>query len=500
MKNLLFFVVFTGCLGAVFSQEHPLYLTDDKAKVAQIKWVDSVYHSLSLDQKIGQLFVVDVFSNKDKAHFEYIKSLIRNEHIGGLIFSKGGPVRQAHLTNEFQSISKTPLLISMDAEWGLAMRLDSTYAFPWNMTLGAIQDDALVEKTGYLMGKHAKRLGVHMNFAPVVDINTNPKNPIIGNRSFGERKENVARKSIALMKGMHRAGTLTNAKHFPGHGDTDQDSHKTLPSISFSEERIKSVELFPFEAIFEEGVTSVMVAHLNVPSLEKKDKLPTSLSYQVVTELLQEELGYEGLIFTDALNMKGVSEYDQIGDVDLMAFLAGNDVMLISESVPKAKKVFIKAYENGQLTEERLAKSVKKLLLAKYKAGLHFKAFVGVENLVEDLLDKESEDLERQLFEATITVVKNDLGILPLTKTAQRIGYLNLGKESGDSFHAMARNYHPVVQLDKGQIDQQIQQIDHLIIGYHQSDATPWKSFGMTEEEIELIDQLAKQKTITRSE
>lgn len=497
MKQLLIFIFFIGFLGNLFSQNHPLYLSDETTKKAQITWVDSVYNSLSLDQRIGQLFVVDVFSNKDRAHFDYIKGLIKDEHIGGLIFSKGGPVRQAKLTNEFQSIAKTPLLISMDAEWGLAMRLDSTYAFPWNMTLGAIQDNSLVEETGYLIGKHAKRLGVHMNFAPVVDINTNPKNPIIGNRSFGENKENVAQKSIALMKGMHKAGTLTNAKHFPGHGDTDQDSHKTLPSISFSKKRILETELFPFEAIFKEGVTSIMVAHLNVPSLEKKEKLPTSLSYRVVTELLQKKLSFEGLIFTDALNMKGVSKYDQVGEVDLKAFLAGNDVMLISESVPKAKKIFIKAYENGQITEKRLQHSVKKILLAKYKANLHFQTFVGLENLGEDLLDKESEDLERKLFEASTTIVKNDLGLLPLTRTSQRIGYLNLGKEKGDVFLRMARNYHSVIALNKNAIEREIDSIDHLIIGYHQSDETPWKSFQMTSDEVELIDRLSKLKTTT---
>lgn len=497
MKQALSLLLYLSCFGTLFSQNHPLLLSDESERNVQIAWVDSIYNSLSLDQKIGQLFIVDVFSNKDQAHFDYIKSLVKNEHIGGLIFSKGGPYRQANLTNEYQSVAKIPLLISMDAEWGLAMRLDSTYAFPWNMTLGAIQDDTLVEETGYLMGKHAKRLGVHMNFAPVVDINTNPINPIIGNRSFGENKENVARKSVAIMKGMHRSGTLTNAKHFPGHGDTDQDSHKTLPSISFTEDRIRSTELYPFVRTFKEGITSIMVAHLNVPSLEKKDKLPTSLSYRVVTELLQEELGFEGLIFTDALNMKGVSEYEEVGEVDLKAFLAGNDVMLISESVPKAKKVFINAYENGQLTEQRLEKSVKKILLAKYKAGLHFPPIVGLEELTQDLLASENENLERRLFEASTTVIKNDLGVLPLTNTSQRIGYLNLGKENGDFFIEMANNFHPIFKIDLNSVESKLDAIDHLIIGYHHSDATPWKSFKMSENEVELIDRFAKIKPTT---
>ena len=248
--------------------QHPLATVDFEE---QQHWVDSVYTSLSTKEKIAQLFMVDVFSEKDDKHTNRAQFLIENYGIGGVIFSKGGPYRQAKLTNEFQQAAKVPLLIGMDAEWGLAMRLDSTYAFPWNMTLGAITKPEVVKKVGYQIGKHNKRLGVHINFAPVADLNTNPKNPIIGNRSFGENKERVSQNAIAFMQGMHEAGVLSNAKHFPGHGDTAQDSHKTLPSILFSEERIKEVELYPFKALFDAGVSSVMVAHLNVPSLEKKE-------------------------------------------------------------------------------------------------------------------------------------------------------------------------------------------------------------------------------------
>ena len=280
---------------------------DTLDKIQQKSWVDSIYSSLSLKEKIGQLYMIQVFSDQDKVTKKSILSQIKNHNIGGLIYSKGGPVRQAHLNNELQAASKTPLLVGMDAEWGLSMRLDSTYAFPWNMTLGAINNLALIRQTGKHIGEHCKRIGVHFNFAPVVDINTNPKNPIIGNRSFGEQKELVSNHSLAFMEGIQGTGVMANAKHFPGHGDTDYDSHKTLPTINFSKERIDSLELYPYKKLFSKGLSSVMVAHLNVPSFDTRSNYPSSLSYSIVTELLKEKLGFKGLIFTDALDMKGVS-------------------------------------------------------------------------------------------------------------------------------------------------------------------------------------------------
>jgi len=219
----------------------------DKNPVAQQQWVDSLYNSMSLEEKIGQLYMVQVFSSQSPQEKINIVNLIRDNKIGGLIYSKGGPVRQAKLNNELQAAAKVPLLIGMDAEWGLSMRLDSTYAFPWNMTLGAVKNNQLIEQTGRQLGEHCKRIGVHFNFAPVVDINTNPNNPIIGNRSFGEDRDNVTDKALAFMKGMQSTGVLANAKHFPGHGDTEADSHKTLPTVSFDEKRIDSVELYPYK-------------------------------------------------------------------------------------------------------------------------------------------------------------------------------------------------------------------------------------------------------------
>ena len=318
MRNTLFIFVFFTFISAIGqSKSNPLLHFNVEA---QQKWVDSVYSSMSLKEKVGQLYMVQVMSNQDIKTKNNVIKLIREHNIGGIIYSNGGPVRQAKLNNELQSLSKLPMLIGMDAEWGLSMRLDSTYAFPWNMTLGAIKDNELVKQTGKQIGEHCKRLGVHFNFAPVVDINTNPKNPIIGNRSFGEDRDNVTDKALAFMKGMQSTGVLANAKHFPGHGDTEQDSHHTLPTISFSEKRIDSIELYPYRKLIKEGLSSVMVAHLNVPSLEPREGHPSSLSKHIVTDMLKDSLGFNGLVFSDALNMKGVIKHFELTSKSTLLF------------------------------------------------------------------------------------------------------------------------------------------------------------------------------------
>lgn len=324
-----------------------------KTPQLQQKWVDSVFNTLSVDQKIGQLFTPMVFSRKDTTHYQEIKTLIEKYHIGGIIFSQGGPVKQTQWLNAFQSISKVPLLISMDAEWGVAMRLDSVVAFPWNMTLGAIKDNTVVEKIGMRMAEQERELGVHMSYAPVLDINTNPKNPIIGNRSFGENPKRVAEKGIALMRGHHKAGILTSGKHFPGHGDTSKDSHKTLPTVGFDQIRLDTTELYPFKKVIEQGLSSVMTAHLNVPALTQSN-VPTSLSHEVVTRLLKDKIGFNGLAITDALNMKGAQTDGSKGNMDLMALMAGNDILLISDDIPSGFDNIKAAYHETPEVKERV--------------------------------------------------------------------------------------------------------------------------------------------------
>src|SRR5690606_24468073 len=268
------------------------------------KWVDSVYNQMSFNEKVGQLFMVAAYSNRDEKHVNELMDLVKSKNIGGVIFFQGGPGRQAKITNKLQAASKVPLFVGIDAEWGLGMRLDSTYVYPWNMTLGSIQNNDLIEQMGSQMAEQAKRMGIQFMFAPVVDVNINPLNPIIGNRSFGESKENVTDKAGALMKGLQENQVFATAKHFPGHGDTATDSHHSLPVIDFDRKRLDNIELYPYKKLIKEGLASVMVAHLSVPALEPDKKIPTSLSYNTITNILKKELNFKGLIFTDALNMK----------------------------------------------------------------------------------------------------------------------------------------------------------------------------------------------------
>ena len=473
---------------------YPLHIEKDQKN--QKKWVDSMYNSMSINEKVGQLFMVDVFSKDSKNKTDLIDSLIKNHHIGGIIFSKGGPVRQAKLSNHYQNISKTPLLIAMDAEWGLAMRLDSTYAYPWNMTLGAITDNKIVYDIGKQIGEHVKRMGMHINFSPVVDINTNPDNPIIGNRSFGEDRDNVTNKALAYMRGMQSSGILANAKHFPGHGDTDLDSHKILPTISFTKKRLDSIELYPYERLFQEGLSSVMVAHLNVPALEKRRNLPSSISKTIVTDLLQNHLNFHGLIFTDALNMKGASNFKKPGEIDLAAFLAGNDVLLISESIPKAHQLIVEAFRKGKISEERLSRSVKKILFAKYKVGLNNYQPIELSSLLSDLNTPYDDFLYEKAIENALTVVKNDRLIIPIRELENtKIAYVHMGDDSGTYFLNQLNKYNKVDWIKANSIadyKQKLKEYDLTIIGFHKSNVNPWKEYKFSDHELTTLYEISR--------
>lgn len=493
LSHLVFALLFS--LSLLAQQTNPLIAEDYKA---QKKWVDSIYSQMSLEEKVGQLFMIQVFSDAPQKVLDTIPELIEDYHVGGIIFSKGGPVRQAKLTNEYQGLAEVPLLIAMDAEWGLAMRLDSTFALPWNMTLGAIKNNELVKKAGAQIGRHLKYMGVHMNFAPVVDINTNPKNPIIGNRSFGENRENVTEKAIAFMQGMHSIGILSSAKHFPGHGDTDTDSHKTLPTIGFSRQRLDSIELYPFQKLINAGVSSVMIAHLNVPALEPEN-MPSSLSKKIVTDLLKKQMKFNGLVFTDALNMKGVADFDEPGEIDLAAFLAGNDVLLISESVPKATEKIIEAYKKGIVTEERLAHSVRKILFAKYKAELYDYKPIVVDYLTERLNRIPNKVLYHELMENAITVIKNDKAVLPIKNLEKKkIAYVHFGDDSASVFYDYLKKYTEVDKVSAPHLDELLKKLESynfVIVGFHKSNESPWKSYNFSNEELVWLHEIARTNT-----
>ena len=461
------------------------------------QWVDSIYENMTLKEKVGQLFMVATYSNRDSTHINSIKSLIQNHHLGGLCFFQNSAIKQAELTNQYQEIAKIPLLISIDAEWGLSMRLDSTFRYPYNMTLGAVQNNDLIMQIGKQIGKHCKRLGIHVNFAPVVDINTNPKNPIIGVRSYGENKINVADKAVAFTQGMQSESVMACAKHFPGHGDSAKDSHKTLPTISFDAQRIDSVELYPFKKVFENGMASVMVAHLNVPSLESTDGLPSSLSYTITTKLLKEKLNYNGLIFTDALNMKGAADYKKPGDVDLAAFKAGNDVLVFTENAPKGISKIIEAYNNNEITEERLSHSVKKILRSKYEVNLNNYKPIETTNLIQDLNSDEDKYLYNTVIKEAITVIKNEDAVLPLVETSKKIAYLNFGDGSNKEFLTALYQQIEVTKLENNSLDKtlnELKEYDLVIIGFHQRNFRKIRQFN--NEELQWIEKISKNNKV----
>ena len=500
MFKKLFFVTFLVTFFNSYGQNLDPLRTDDY--YAQEKWVDSILNSMTIDQKMGQLFMIQAYSNLDTVHENKIKKMIQKYHVGNLIFMQGTPYRQVQLTNTYQSLSKIPLMIGFDGEWGLDMRLQNTYKFPWNMTLGAIQDNTLIRKFGEHLGRHAKRVGIHVNFAPVVDINTNPLNPIIGNRSFGEDKQNVTQKAIAFSQGMQSEGVLANAKHFPGHGDTATDSHLKLPVLTFNRQRLDSVELYPYKRVFDAGMASVMTAHLSIPVLESNPKLPTSLSPSVVTDLLKEKLGFLGLIFTDGLNMKGAADYSSSAEIDLAAVLAGNDVLLIPQDVPATISLMKNSIQTGVLSPERIDESVRKILLAKYKVGLHLYKPIDTLNLVKDLNTIEDEVLHRELVKNSITIIKNKKNILPIEdlNKHKNIAYVALGDDIGDQFLDALAKYSKIHKVDSNNLNEvldTLKDFDLVVVGFHKSNAHPWKSYEFSNQELVWLHEISrKNKTI----
>jgi beta-glucosidase-like glycosyl hydrolase len=466
---------------------------------ARNHWVDSVYNKLSEDERIGQLFMVAAYSGGPNANAEKIEGLLKKHQIGGLIFMQGGPVRQALLTNRFQEMAQVPLLIGMDAEWGLGMRLDSVANLPKQMTLGAANDSALTYAMGMLAAYQCKRLGVHVNFAPVVDVNNNPDNPVINARSFGEDKYRVSRLGIAYMRGMQDNGIIACAKHFPGHGDVTVDSHKDLPLISKSREELDTLELYPFREMIAAGVKSIMVAHLAVPALEPSSRVPTTLSRNVVTGLLRERMGFQGLVFTDALDMKGVTKYYGPGEVDLRAFAAGNDVLLFSQDVPTAIAKIKAALHSGRATQATLQRHVKKILSAKYDAGLaHFKP-ISTRRLTEEL-NHFTPALNEKAAEASLTLVRNKEQLAPLKKS-QRVLLIDLGGDSRTDAELAAlksatASFRYVFVPKGGATQEALQQMkqndfDVVAVAVRGLSFYPGRSYGLGSEVLRFLKEAA---------
>ncbi|MGB3774023.1 MAG: glycoside hydrolase family 3 N-terminal domain-containing protein, partial [Leeuwenhoekiella sp.] len=374
MKNSVNLVIIFGVF-ALFSPIFTLQAQEKSTATPEFLqytnsvWVDSIMNTLTPQERIAQLFMLPAYSAPGKTNEKQMLELIKNQKIGGIIFMQGGPGNQLKLMNEYQEASKVPLLGATDAEWGLGMRLDSTMSFPYQMALGAIQGEQLIKDMGAEIARQLKRVGLQLNFAPVVDVNNNPDNPVINYRSFGENKENVAKKGIAYMQGMQQEHVLTTAKHFPGHGDTSADSHLGLPQINHDMQRLDSLELYPFKELINTGVGGVMVAHLNIPAMDSSG-VASTLSKPIITGLLKEELGFQGLIVTDAMNMKGVTEGNETGVVDKRALVAGNDLIEFTENLPKAIEEIQKAVKRGEISQAEIDKRCRKILAVKQWVGL----------------------------------------------------------------------------------------------------------------------------------
>jgi beta-N-acetylhexosaminidase len=475
------------------------------------RWVDSVYNKLPEEEKIGQLFMVAAYSGGEKYNEGQIQTLINNRMIGGVIFMQGTPEAQAQLTNKYQTSSKVPLLIGMDAEWGLGMRLTGVKNFPRQMMLGATRSPALMEQMAMAIAYQCKRMGVHVNFAPVVDVNNNPDNPVINFRSFGENKELVVTLAKAYTKGLQDNGVMACLKHFPGHGDVNVDSHYDLPVINKSKAQLQATEFYPFQRLIDYGVQSVMIAHLSIPSLDPRKNVPSTLSKNIVTDLLQTQMRFKGLIFTDAMNMQGVTKYFPEGDADLQAFLAGNDVLLFSQDVPKAIAKIKEAIKKGSISPARLETSVKKILAAKYDAGLNNFKPIAAQNATADL-NQYTELINENIAREAITLVRDENHILNKLNLNPNgnYTYIHIGEAHQDekqNFHTLLNQSLPrlfVQQFGKQEavsrieaIVQSLNKYDGAIVGIHNLSLYPKNNYGLDDMQLALLTQLSKSnKTI----
>jgi beta-N-acetylhexosaminidase len=495
-------IIFLFALVLEASAQKTTYL---QALSAPNKWVDSVFNKLSKRDKIAQMFFVRAHTNLGKAYEDSVGLVIKKERLGGIVFFQGGPGRQAVLTNEYQSLAKVPLLITSDGEWGLGMRLDSTISYPYQMALGAIQDKNLIYKMGLEVAKDYRRLGMHMNLAPDVDVNNNPKNPVINYRSFGENKYNVAAKAAAYLKGMQDGGLLVSIKHFPGHGDTDVDSHYDLPQLTFSKTRLDSLEIYPFRELIREGAAGVMVAHMNIPALDPTPNMPSTLSKPIVTGLLKGELGFKGLIISDAMGMKGVVKYFRDGEADVMGVVAGNDILELSENSGRAIKLVRKAIGQERISMQRIDESVKKILMAKYWAGLNIKDTVSERNVLADVSRAESFKLRQDLANASMTMLRGKDFVKNLFPQSRTV-IISVGTPNVTLFQQDLGSYYKnsiFYTLDKNanataiaKVTRDINIFDQVIIGIHDTRTRPGNGMVLSDALKTFIREMAQKNTV----
>jgi beta-glucosidase-like glycosyl hydrolase/CubicO group peptidase (beta-lactamase class C family) len=475
------------------------------------KWADSVFNTLTDEERITQLMILreSSFSKDGPVYYDSaITAAIQKYNIGGICLFQGSPVKQANLINYFQSISKTALMVAVDAEWGLGMRFDSVAALNHQMMLGAVNDSALIYEYGKLIGQQCRRMGIQVNFAPVVDINNNPENPVINDRSFGEDKYKVARFGIAYMKGLQDAGVLACAKHFPGHGDVNVDSHLDLPVIHKTVAQLDTVELYPFKRLFAAGVGSVMIAHLYIPAIDTTANTATSLSKNNVTSLLRNQLNYNGLTVTDALDMKGVSKFFPNGQIAAQSLIAGNDMLCLPQDIPACIEKIKEAISAQKLAWNDVYEKCKKVLFYKYKYGVANFSPIDISNLTVDL-NAGIVEMKKQIAENALTVLSNrDKEFFPLSsKNKKAIVYVGIGIDSANTFAKRMKNdlgadaFYFNYKQDASRILSTVELIKNryktVVIGVHNYNRYPANQFGISDYALDLIRQIQQNnKTI----
>lgn len=492
MKKLLYTSLFIAALisPGINAQYQPKNTSKEDMKKAQ-QWVEKTYKNLSQDEKLGQLFIVALYTNKGEDYINQVRNIVTNDKIGGLILMQDDAAREINLVNEFQQKSKVPLMIGMDAEWGLFQRIATAHKFPWAMTLGAIQDKNLIYQMSAKIAEDCHRMGVNWDFAPVVDVNTNPNNPIIGNRSFGSEVDNVISSALSYSNGLQDNNILAAIKHFPGHGDTSTDSHLDLPVVPHNMERLNSTELAPFKALMNKGIGGVMVAHLYVPSLESGKGIPASVSKNIITGLLKDKLGYKGLIITDALNMGAVANKYKPGELDAMAFKAGNDIMLFSQGVSEGKKLIQKAIDTKEIPQSRVEESVKKILLTKYFLGLTQYSPKNPENINTDLNNDSHKTLVQNLYSNALTLLKDEKKLLPLS--GKQVYYVPLEEAPYQTF---ANRMGSSIVIKKASDINTIPAGSTVIVGFHKDNSTAYKPYKISSESKKVLADLTKNQNV----
>jgi beta-N-acetylhexosaminidase len=475
-----------------------------KLQAQDSTWAYLRLKDMNLQQKVGQLFMVAAYSNRDNAHIAEVETLVRDYQIGGLIFFQNDPLKQAYLTNYFQSLSNIPLMIGIDGEWGLTMRLQQTQKFPYAITLGALTNDTLVFQAGVAIAKQCKRLGIHINFAPDIDINNNPDNPIIGFRAFGDNKYRVASLGAAYSKGMMSEHVMSCAKHFPGHGDVHTDSHLDLPVVNKPLSQLDTAELYPFNYLIREGVPAMMVAHIHFPQLDKRNNRSASLSSMIIDTLLRKRMKFDGLVFTDALNMKGVSKYYSNGQADLEAFLAGNDVLLFSENVPAAISLITQAVLDGRISMGELDKRVMRILKWKQFCGLEKYQPIVLNNLKKELAGEENKKLMQEIGNQVITIAADKEQLIPV-KANLMVASLTIG-DLPPSIWKETLQSHGITNFlsaeknssaeKRNLLLKKISGFNTVIISLHQPKVWSQQTAGYTANDIELVKQIALKKQV----